>query len=55
MFDPAVFAARRDAYMQAIGRTAMPWYINSEKQTQEGRPYLALQTGAGVAPSGVTR
>ncbi|MGH6949290.1 MAG: patatin-like phospholipase family protein [Vitreimonas sp.] len=28
------------AYMQGLGRTAMPWYINGEKQLQEGRPYL---------------
>lgn len=38
------------AYMQGLGRTAMPWYINSEKQLQEGRPYLALGGASGVQP-----
>lgn len=35
------------AYMQGLGRTAMPWYINGEKELQEGRPYL---TAPGAAP-----
>jgi len=38
------------AYMQGIGRTAMPWYINGEKQYQEGRPYLAIGGEGGVTP-----
>lgn len=29
------------AYMQAMGRPQMPWYINGEKKTQAGRAYLA--------------
>ncbi len=29
------------AYMQALGRPAMPWRINGEKKTQAGRAYLA--------------
>src|SRR5262245_21249444 len=38
------------AYMQGLGRTAMPWYINGEKQLQEGRPYLALDGASGAQP-----
>lgn len=30
------------AYMQALARTDMRWYINSEKQSQEGSPYLKV-------------
>jgi uncharacterized protein len=29
------------AYMQALGRPQMPWYINTEKQHQMGRAYLS--------------
>jgi predicted acylesterase/phospholipase RssA len=29
------------AYMQALGRPQMPWYINGEKKQQAGRAYLA--------------
>jgi hypothetical protein len=29
------------AYMQALGRPQMPWYVNSEKQHQMGRAYLS--------------
>jgi hypothetical protein len=38
------------AYMQGLGRTVMPWYINAEKQLQDGRPYLALGGEAGAQP-----
>ena len=30
------------AYLQALARTDMRWYINSEKQAQEGSPYLQV-------------
>lgn len=30
------------AYLQGMSRTDMPWYINSEKQLQQGRPYLIV-------------
>jgi len=38
------------AYMQALGRTDMRWYINSEKRLQDGAPYLALSADGVVQP-----
>jgi hypothetical protein len=32
--------------MQGLGRTAMPWYINGEKERQKGQPYLTAGGGA---------
>lgn len=30
------------AYLQGLSRTYMPWYINTEKELQGGRPYLVV-------------
>ena len=37
------------AYLQGLGRTELPWYINSEKEAQHGGGYLGLAGADGSA------